>query len=107
MRNKCLKKEIEQNCGTVLANRKVFSAVMWDLGEILEKCTQCMPCNHDTLGSLLILWKYVLCVFKLLSSFFVHLGAVQPNLSMGNTFFPPQPYSLHSGLSVQWILLSD
>lgn len=56
---------------------------------------------------LLVLWKYVLCVFKLLSPFLAHLGAVQPNLGMGNSLFPPQLYSLHSGLSAQWILLSD
>lgn len=80
---------------------------MCDLGGILEIIHSALRVTMTLLVYLLVPWKYVLCVFKLWSPFFAHLGAVQPNLSMGNTLFPPQLYSLHSGLSVQWILLSD
>lgn len=46
-------------------------------------------------------WKYMLCVFKLLSLFLAHLSTVQPNLNIGNPLFPPQLNSLHSGQSLQ------
>lgn len=80
---------------------------MCDLGGILESVHSALLVTMTLLVSLLVPWKYVLCLFKLLSLFFAHLGAVQPNLGMGNSLFPPQLYSLHSGLFAQWIRLSD